>query len=123
VTHVGRWEKGKAAESKYAACSIRNSRFSLVNAARDGQRWELFDLVADPGEKTNVLYKHPEIADGLKRRLDAWWTEVTPLLVNEDAVGPGQNPFKVLYWQQFGGGPTDADKPAEPKAKKKKSKS
>ncbi|MDX1944195.1 MAG: arylsulfatase [Pirellulaceae bacterium] len=102
VTHVGRWEKGEAADNHYAACSIRNSRFTLVNAARQGEKWELFDLVADPGEKTNVIDQHPEVAKKLKAALDAWWVEVTPLLVNEDAVGPAENPYKVLYRQQFG---------------------
>jgi arylsulfatase len=102
VTHVGRWEKGKAAEAKYAMCSIRNARFTLVNPTRQGEKWELFDLAADPGETTNVIDTHPEVAKELKGRLDEWWTEVTPLLVNEDAVGPAQNPFKVLYWKQFG---------------------
>jgi arylsulfatase len=105
VSHVGRWEKGKAQEGKYAQCSIRNSRFTLVNPVREGEKWELFDLAADPGEKTNVIDQHPEIVKELKGQFDQWWTEVTPLLVNEDAVGPTQNPFKVLYWQQFGGGP------------------
>ena len=42
-----------------------------------------------------------------QRQLDKFWEEATPLLVNEDAVGPAQNPFKVLYWKQFGGGPTE----------------
>jgi arylsulfatase len=30
---------------------------------------------------------------------------VQPGLVNEDAKGPKVNPFKELYWKQFGGGP------------------
>ena len=119
VTHVGRWEKGKAAEAHYAACSIRNSRFTLVNAKRDGEAWELFDLAADAGEKTNVIADHPEVVKELRAQLDQWWTDVTLLLVNEDAVGPAHNPFKELYWKQFGGGPTEADQPL-PKAKKKK---
>jgi arylsulfatase A-like enzyme len=106
VTHVGRWEKGKAQANKYSACSIRNSRFTLVNAGRMGENWELFDLVADPGESKNVLADHPEVVQELKGQLDAWWQDVTPLLVNEDVTPPAQNPFKVLYWQQFGGGPT-----------------
>ncbi len=107
VTHVGRWEKGQAARAKYAACSIRNSRFSLVNAKRDGENWELFDLATDPGEQKNVLAEHPTAVLELREELDKFWEEATPLLVNEDAVGPAQNPFKVLYWQQFGGGPTE----------------
>jgi arylsulfatase len=119
VSHVGRWEKGTAQKHKYSACSIRNARFTLVNASRQEERWELFDLVADPGEKTNVIDQHPEVVQELKGQLDKWWNEVTPLLVNEDAVGPAQNPFKVLYWRQFGGGPTEADQPPRSKAKKK----
>jgi arylsulfatase len=118
VTHVGRWEKGQAAAAKYAACSIRNSRFSLVNAKRDGEDWELFDLKADPGEQKNVFVEHPAVVIELRSELDKFWDQTTPLLVNEDAVGPAQNPFKVLYWQQFGGGPTEADLP-QPKKKKK----
>jgi arylsulfatase A-like enzyme len=119
VTHVGRWEKGKAAESHYTNCSIRNSRFTLVNAGRE-LNWQLFDLQADPGETKNVFAEHPKEVNELKSQLDKFWEEATPLLVNEDAVGPEQNPFKVLYWKQFGGGPTEADKPMQPKAKKGK---
>ena len=29
--------------------------------------------------------------------------EVLPALENEDAVGPKENPFKILYREQFGG--------------------
>jgi arylsulfatase len=32
--------------------------------------------------------------------------------VNEDAVGPKMNPFKELYWKQFGGGPGDRQQAA-----------
>ena len=28
--------------------------------------------------------------------------EAVPLMENEDAVGPKENPFKVLYQEQFG---------------------
>ena len=55
VHHVGRWTKGKAAESKYAKCAIQNARFTLVNNE------ELYDLKADPGETTNVLAEHPDV--------------------------------------------------------------
>ncbi|MEX2174206.1 MAG: arylsulfatase [Pirellulaceae bacterium] len=128
VTHVGRWEKGKAAQAKYAACSIRSARFSLVNAPRQGEKWELFDLAADPGEKTNVSDQHPEVVTKLKRELDEWWKEVTPLLVNEDAIGPKYNPYHELYWAQFGGGPAagevtppaKADRKGKGKGKRKK---
>jgi arylsulfatase A-like enzyme len=106
-THVGRWAKGKAAESKYLHCRIRNSRFSLVNDTRDGGRnWELFDLHADYGEKNNIATKHPELVKEFETAYDRWWDSIQPFLVNEDVVGPKLNPFKELYWKQFGGGPS-----------------
>ena len=38
---------------------------------------------------------------------DKWWDSIQPQLVNENAVGPKVNPFKELYWKQFGGGPDE----------------
>jgi arylsulfatase len=97
--HKGRWPKGKAAESKYADGAVRNSRFRLVNNK------ELYDIKADPGETTNVIDQHPRAVAAMRAAYDQWWEEVLPAMENEDAVGPAQNPFKVLYWKQFGGGP------------------
>jgi arylsulfatase len=106
VTHVGRWERGQAAQSKYRHCSIRSPRWQMVCASRSGQRdWQLFDVKADPGEKADVAAAHPEIVKELEAAYDQWWDSVQPQLVNENAVGPSVNPFKALYWKQFGGGP------------------
>jgi arylsulfatase len=101
VHHVGRWERGKAEESKYFHCSIQNSRFTLVNNK------ELYDLTADPGESKNVLTEHPDVAASLRATYEHWWLEVLPMMVNETAIGPKINPLKELYWKQFGGGPDE----------------
>lgn len=98
--HIGRWENGKSAESKYAGCAVRNTHYTLVNNK------ELYDLQADPGEKTNVIDQHPDVVAELRSAYDKWWDEVLPLAQqNENVVPPKVNPFKELYWKQFGGGP------------------
>jgi arylsulfatase len=102
VHHVGRWAKGKAAESKYRNCAIQNSGFTLVNNE------ELYDLKTDPGETTNVIAKHPEVVAKLRAVYDQWWKDAVSLMVNENVIGPKMNPMKVLYWKQFGGGPDEA---------------
>ncbi len=102
VTHVGRWPRGQVRSRKHEQCSIRNGRFTLVNNA------ELYDLANDPGETTNVIAEHPQVVAELRAAYDKWWNDVLPLLENEDAVGPKVNPFKELYWKQFGGGPDEA---------------
>ena len=96
-THVGRWEKGKAGESKYRNCAVRTARFRLINDK------DLYDVLADPGETVNVIDKFPEEVAKMRAAYDAWWEEVLPLLVNENAVGPAQNPFKARFWKQFFG--------------------
>jgi len=101
-THVGRWEKGKAEEAKFTNCAVRNARFRFVNNK------ELYDLKADPGEKTNVIAEHPEVVAQMRAGYDQWWNEILPALENENAIGPKMNPFKAAYWKQFGGGPDDA---------------
>jgi arylsulfatase len=112
ITHVGRWARGKAAESKFEKCSVRNTRFQLVNNS------ELYDLLADPGEKINVSNEHPEAVAKLRAVYDQWWSEILPALENENAVGPEVNPFKAAYWAQFGGGPDSVTNPPLPKPKK-----
>ena len=96
VTHLGRWPRGKAAESKFAGCSIRNERFTLVN------NQELYDLRQDPGERKNVITDHPKVVEMLRRSYDEWWQSVLPCLENEQAVEPKTNPFHDLYYKQFG---------------------
>ena len=107
-THVGRWPKGgDPAPAKYKNCAVRDSRWKLVSI--DGgaaPAWQLFDLVNDRGEKTNVAAQNPDVAQRLAASYESWWSEVQPMLVNEKVTGPRLNPFAELYWKQFGGGPT-----------------
>ncbi len=98
-THLGRWEKGKAEESKFAGCSVRDARFHFVNNT------ELYDLKSDPSEKKNVIAEHPEAVTKMRSAYDRWWNEIFPALENENVLGPKVNPFKAAYWKQFGGGP------------------
>jgi arylsulfatase len=65
----------------------------------------LFDVKADPGEKTDVAAADPDVVEELDAAYDKWWDSVQPQLVNENAVGPKVNPFKELYWKQYGGRP------------------
>jgi arylsulfatase len=66
------------------------------------KQWQLFDVKPDPGEKTDVSGKHPEVVKELDVAYDRWWESVQPGLANEDTVGPKVSPFKELYEKQFG---------------------
>ena len=110
-THVGRWPKGGDPDmARYRACAVRTPRWHLVSP--DGARephWMLFDVRADPGELLDLASREPDVVRDLAARFDRWWDSVRPNWVNESARGPAINPFKELYWRQFGGGPGEED--------------
>ena len=102
VTHVGRWDRGRAAESAYRNCRIRAGTWSLVNVKNRPDAWELYDIAADPGEKTDLAAVRPDIVKRLAATYDAWWRSVQPDLVNEDRDGPAENPYATAYRKQCG---------------------
>ena len=113
-THTGRWPKGtdyQAAKTTNAA--IRTSQYHLVSEAARGKSatfWQLFDVKADPAESKDISAEKPEVVAQMLASYDAWWDSLKGQVdLNEKAVGPKLNPFAKEYWQQFGGGPTEAD--------------
>ena len=111
VTHVGRWDRGKAAESGYRQCRIREGKWSLVNVKNSPAAWELYDLAADPGEQRDVAGEHRDVVARLAAEYDRWWQGVQPDLVNENIDGPAENPFKSAYERQFGRPPNERSSP------------
>jgi arylsulfatase A-like enzyme len=106
-THVGRWEKGSDPNAaKYANCAVRSPQWTLVSVTKPKEgaqpAWQLFDVKADPGQTKDVAKDHGETVTELAGAYEKWWAEVRPRMVNETAQGPAVNPFKELYWKQFG---------------------
>ncbi|MDF1738686.1 MAG: sulfatase-like hydrolase/transferase [Verrucomicrobiales bacterium] len=55
--------------------AIREGNWKLLIG---GAREYLYDIVADPGETTNLMTKHPEVAERLRKRLAGWTQELNP---------------------------------------------
>jgi arylsulfatase A-like enzyme len=62
--------------------SMQAGQFKYIDAPKP----ELYDLVQDPGERTNILRAHPEEAQALKARKDALMARYTP---KPPAAAPG----------------------------------
>lgn len=73
-TQVGRWD-GDDAAARFRArdFAVRDNRWRLVGV-------ELFDMQADPGQKTNVFSEHPAEAQRLLGDYGKWWNEVLPVV-------------------------------------------
>lgn len=103
--HGGRWAKegapGKFGKGDPDPDSYRYQRFAVRS-----EKWRLvgkdtlFDLETDPGENTNVIKSHPEVAAKLLKAYDGFWEKARPLLVNEDAPLDVEKPFLESYLKQ-----------------------
>jgi arylsulfatase A-like enzyme len=82
--------------------AVREGRWKLVDwrdfDAKRQSGWQLFDLEADVGEKTDVSARHPEVASRLARRWDEWnLANIAPLWQGsstEDPTAPEFRPAK-----------------------------
>ena len=48
------------------------------------QEWELYDLSKDRTETNNLADSHPDKFNELKKKYEAWWTEVEPGVVHSE---------------------------------------
>ena len=108
--HKGRWGRGRADGAKLTSFAVRSQRFRMIGTKA------LYDLEADPGQKTNVISDHPEVAKKMLAAYGKWWEGARPNMVNEDAALEGPNTFKAIYWKQYGITPPP---PRKKKGKKK----
>ncbi|MCB1078294.1 MAG: arylsulfatase, partial [Verrucomicrobiae bacterium] len=61
----------------------------------------LYDMVADPGQKTNVAAEHPEVVKAMLEAYDRFWKEARPLMVNEEAPMSPTQPYHEWYAEQL----------------------
>jgi len=102
--HICRWKTGANPDDfKDVHFSARNQRYRLVGPKRAGQP-ELYDMVEDPGQKTNVAEKHPEVVKAMLDAYHQYWKEARPLMVNEDAPMSPVRPYHVAYAAQLENG-------------------
>jgi arylsulfatase A-like enzyme len=52
---------------------IRGAQWKLIHPTRkNGAEFALYDIIDDPGEKQNLVSKHPDIVRKLSTKVEAW---------------------------------------------------
>jgi len=96
------WNPTVSPKSKYPSRAVLTERWRLVNA-------ELYDILADPGQKTDVATQHPEVVATLSAEYEKHYRDVTshggeytPFIVG----APEENPtrFTTRDWHHTDGG-------------------
>jgi arylsulfatase A-like enzyme len=75
------WHRGDVPVSG-RACAVRSARYKLMQPlGRDDQNfepaWALYDMLADPGERHNILAARAEIAVTMKEAYRNWFDDVS----------------------------------------------
>ena len=122
-TIVMQSHRGPAA-SRYNNFMIRNNRYKLVHPSGFGNhtfegdpKFELYDLLKDPGETNNLIAKQPLVATLLKGSYDVWFDDVSSTRENNyappiiQAGTPHENPTSLTRqdWLGTSWGPDTTD--------------
>jgi arylsulfatase A-like enzyme len=110
------WHRGDVPQLN-RAFAVRGPRYKLVQAAGAGEqappkeRFELFDLVDDPGEQRDLAADMPEIVAQLKSAYEAWFRDVSATRgYDAPAIHAGtahENPVRLSRQDLRGFGPRE----------------
>ncbi len=109
-THTCRWPTGAEPDQfKDANFAVRNQRYRYVGPTGAGGKGRnagasseasLYDMQSDPGQTTNVIAQHPEVAAQMRAAYEQYWKEARPLMVNETAPMSATKPYHEWFKQQ-----------------------
>jgi len=112
-THKGRWKTGaEPNDFQWINFAVRNQRYRFVGggtaiSVSERKRKQgvspkdaLFDMLKDPGQRTNIIDQHPKVAEKMRAAYNKFWKEARPLMVNEDVPMSPTRPFHVWFAEQ-----------------------
>jgi len=112
-THKARWATGTDPNThQWKNFAVRSQRYRFVGggtpiSVSERKRKQgvspkdaLFDMVKDPGQRMNIIDKHPGVAEKMRAAYGQFWSEARPLMVNESAPMSPTRPFHVWHKQQ-----------------------
>lgn len=64
---------------KWKDTAVMTQRWRLISPTPNGDesRIELYDIVKDPGQTTDVVSQHPDVVQKLKAEYETWWKEAS----------------------------------------------
>ncbi|MBN2001665.1 sulfatase-like hydrolase/transferase [candidate division KSB1 bacterium] len=71
-------------------------RSPQYRAVKKGDQWELYDMLADPGETTDLSGEKPELLAKYKADFEAWYKDVTGSGIEKIAIPVGYREMPVV---------------------------
>ncbi len=73
--------------------SVRTQRWRAVN---ESDRWDLYDMQADPGQTKNVAADHPDVVQRLSHAYTDWFADVTSVPIARPVIDIGHRRWPVV---------------------------
>lgn len=75
---------------KWRSSCVMTGKYRLVN------RKQLYDVSTDPGQKSNIADKHPEIVAEMREFYEQWWAELKPTFSQTTEIYLGHSEHPVV---------------------------
>ena len=83
--------------------SVRDGRFKLIRIPHpEADRYELYDVEADPGETRNLVEEDAETLERLREILVAWQTRPSLLELDEQTIDPDDREDRLERLRSLG---------------------
>lgn len=94
---------------KWRETVVMTQQWRLVSPTADGNeaKIELYDILKDPGQKTNIAFQHVDVVQSLKAEYDVWWKEASQLADSYVRIALGsdqENPSRLNCMDWHGEG-------------------
>ena len=82
---------------KWRKSSVMTEQYRLINGK------ELYDIAADPGQKTDIAADHPEVVTRLRSEYETWWASLEPVFDEHVRfnLGGAENPTTLMSHDWF----------------------
>lgn len=88
--------QNRLGETHMTPGSVRTQQYRLVNR---GDGYELYDMIADPGQETDISDAQPEVTRNLAEAYAAWYSDVVSDGVAPPALPVGYEPGRTVALQ------------------------
>jgi arylsulfatase A-like enzyme len=75
---------------KWRQSAVMSNQWRLINGK------ELYDIKADPGQKSDISQKHPDQVEKMRAFYDAWWAELEPTFSQTTEIYLGQPGYEKV---------------------------
>lgn len=78
---------------KWKDATVMTKQWRLIT---NGDKRELYDILADPGQLNDIATVHPEVVKQLEQNYEDWWQDISPALAKTSRIPVGVPHIEIV---------------------------